>query len=74
MNEPEQALEYFHKAAEKNPRFPQLYMDMGEVYASLKKYDEAIESYSQVSRIQPNSDISDLSKARVKDLMKLISQ
>lgn len=74
MGQPEQALVYFHKATEKSPKFPQLYMDLGEVYTTLKKYDEAIGYYTEVSRIQPDSAISDQAKARITELMKLISQ
>jgi len=74
MGQPDQALVYFHKAAEKSPKFPQLYMDIGEIYTVLKKYDEAITYYSQVSQIQPDSSISDQVKARITELMKLISQ
>ena len=68
------ALEYFEKAAEKSPRFPQLYLDLGEAYAFFKKYDEAMDAFAEISRIQPDSEISDQAKSRLVDMQKKVKE
>jgi tetratricopeptide (TPR) repeat protein len=64
------ALNYFQKATEKAPRFPELYLDLGDAYSACGKMVQAIDAYEEVSRILPDSSISDQARAKASLLKK----
>jgi len=53
MNEPESAIPYLLKAKEIDENYPRSYIILGEIYASLKKYEEAIPLYEKLVQIEP---------------------
>lgn len=69
LNKPGLAVKYLKKAAIKAPKFQQLHFDLGNAYASGKKYQEALKTYNEVMEIKPDSEISDLAQEEIDRLL-----
>ena len=52
--QPDQALQYFNKAAQLRPVFPDVYHDMGVVYLRKQQPDQAIQQFRTVLQQQPD--------------------
>jgi glycosyltransferase involved in cell wall biosynthesis len=53
VNDAESAIPYLLKAKELDENYPRSYIILGEIYASLKKYEEAIPLYEKLIRMEP---------------------
>lgn len=65
------AIKYFEKAAANSPRFPQLYFDLGNAYASNNQVTKAIRAYDKVTMIKPDSDLSETAQSEIIKLRKV---
>jgi len=52
MNDAESAIPYLLKAKEIDETYPRSYIDLGEIYVSLKKYEEAIPLYEKLLELE----------------------
>lgn len=49
-----EAIDYFRKAVEDNPRYDRAYFGMGLCYSKLNLYQDAVDAFKEVIRIRPN--------------------
>jgi len=70
MGKHDLAIQYFEKATDKSPPFPQLYFDLGQAYHANHQFEQAIEAFEEVSRIKPDSEISDQAISEIKRIKK----
>ncbi len=55
FNKPEEALKYYQKAAELDPKMAKAFFGQGDIYQLLEKYPEAIEAYNKGLEIDPTN-------------------
>lgn len=55
FNKPEEALEYYKKAAELDPKMANAFFGQGDIYQLLKQYDKAVEAYKKGLEIDPTN-------------------
>jgi stress-induced-phosphoprotein 1 len=55
FNKPEEALKYYQKAAELDPKMAKAFFGQGDIYKLLKQYDKAIAAYKKGLEIDPTN-------------------
>lgn len=68
-NRPLLAVRYLKKAALKAPKFQQLHFDLANAYALAKKYDQAVDTYNEVIKIKPDSELADMAQDEITRLL-----
>ena len=65
VNKPAEALEYYQKAAQLNPRYFYFYYNMGLIYLQQARYEEAQQMFEQALRCDPKKTIENIYSSRV---------
>ncbi len=69
FNEPEEALKYYKKATQLDPKMAKAYFGMGDIYTHLKQYNEAIAAFNKGLEIDPTNVRAIKSRVKVEGLM-----